>query len=63
MHMQSPREYGVWTEQGLIWLEMCQALIRLPGESPGADHEVEEAEALGIPVFYSVAEFLDAEKE
>lgn len=31
-------------------LAHCQGLIRLKGESKGADKEVEEAERLGIPV-------------
>ena len=32
----------------------CQALLRLPGESPGADREVQFARDNGVPVLYEV---------
>lgn len=53
-HMQCPHEYEFWMEQDLEWLKMCDALLRLPGESAGADQEVESMIAQGKPVFYSV---------
>lgn len=34
----------------------CDAVLRLPGESPGADKEVAEANKHGVHVFYSVLE-------
>ena len=34
------------------WLDMCEALFRLDGQSAGADEEVAYAEDMGIPVFY-----------
>lgn len=37
-------------------LERCDAVLRLPGESRGADQDVAIAEARGIPVFYDLAE-------
>lgn len=33
-------------------LEHCGAVLRLPGESKGADEDVRRAGLLGIPVFY-----------
>lgn len=48
-----PRE--IWLEVELPWVRAADAMIRLPGESIGADLEVERAELLGIPVFGSVA--------
>lgn len=33
------------------WLRTCKFLVRLPGVSVGADHEVALARELGIPVF------------
>ena len=33
---------------------MCDAVLRLPGESKGADNEVRVAKANKIPVFYSI---------
>ena len=40
------------------WLESCDYLLRLDGESRGADMEVAKARELGIPVFYSFCELL-----
>jgi hypothetical protein len=37
-------------------LERCDALLRLPGASRGADLDVERARALGLPVITSVDE-------
>lgn len=46
---------GRWIEWGLSWLAVSDAVLRLPGESPGSDAEVAEARRLGIPVFHSIA--------
>lgn len=54
--MVRPHPYEFWLEYDFHWLPLCHALYRIPGESPGADGEVSEAEALGIPVFYSLDE-------
>jgi hypothetical protein len=37
-------------------LERCDALLRIPGASKGADQDVERARALGLPVYFSLAE-------
>ena len=37
-------------------LERCDALLRLPGASRGADMDVERARALGLPVYTSIDE-------
>lgn len=47
-----PVEYGDWMRFDLAWLSRCDALLRLPGPSKGADMEVAEAERLSIPVFH-----------
>jgi hypothetical protein len=52
-HTVTPRPYADWTAWDLEWIAACNALLRLPGESPGADAEVAEAVRLGIPVFYT----------
>lgn len=46
----APMPYEHWIEHGLAMVERCDGLWRLPGESPGADREVEHALALSIPV-------------
>ena len=57
-HMVHPEDYETWMKLDFIWVESCDALLRLPGESPGADREVKHAITLGIPVFYSMDELL-----
>ena len=52
--------YEDWMRYDLAWLRKCNALIRLPGESPGGDREVALATQLWIPVFYGLDEFLGA---
>ncbi len=46
--------YEDWLQMCFDWIPTCHALLRVPGESPGADKEVAFAMSLGIPVFYSV---------
>lgn len=50
-HTVIPMPYSFWTGLDLDYLRRCDALLRLPGESPGADAEVEAALEWGIPVF------------
>jgi len=37
-------------------LEHCDAVLRLPGESAGADQDVAIAESRGLPVYHDVAD-------
>jgi hypothetical protein len=50
-HAETPIPYAAWMAFDLEWLRVCDAVLRLPGESPGADRECAEARRLGIPVF------------
>jgi hypothetical protein len=45
-------DYNFWMDQDLDMLSRCDALVRMPGDSPGADEEWGKAIALGIPVFF-----------
>lgn len=49
-------EHGDWMMLDLDWLKQCDCMLRLPGESPGADMEEAYAKHHGIPVYYSVEE-------
>ncbi len=49
--------YDDWMEICFAWLPQCHAVLRIPGESSGADREVEFAKKLNITVFYSMEEF------
>ncbi|MGC4050634.1 MAG: hypothetical protein QM757_14760 [Paludibaculum sp.] len=51
-HLVDPRPVEYWYAFDLDQLEHCDAVLRLPGPSIGADNEIEHAEGLGIPVFY-----------
>lgn len=57
--LTNPTPYETWLKYDFVWLERCDALLRLPGKSPGADREVEHARKLGRPVFYGLADFLE----
>jgi hypothetical protein len=55
-HMLFPHDYEFWMKQDLVWLDLCEAVLRLPGESPGADREVELARQAGKIIYHSVFE-------
>ena len=53
--------HEAWMECDLPYVLVADALVRMPGESPGADAEVAYAESLGIPVYYGVEALYEAE--
>ena len=55
-HAISPHEYDFWISQDLEWLPVCDCVLRLPGESAGADQEVRFAEWRELPVFLTIRE-------
>ena len=55
-HMIHPRPYEDWMSVDFEWVRVCDCILRLEGESSGADREVALAKSLGIPVFYSFEE-------
>lgn len=57
-HMAHPQPYSTWIKLDLEWVESCDCLLRLEGESEGADGEVRYAKELGIKIFYSVDELI-----
>lgn len=44
-------EHSEWLDCDLPWVEVCDVVVRLPGESKGADLETAHARLHGIPVF------------
>lgn len=54
-----PSPYEEWLAYDIEWLRECDAILRLPGESAGADREVNYALANNIPVYYSTEEVPD----
>jgi len=57
-HMLFPRPYEFWLELDNQFLPFCEAVLRLPGLSSGADKEVVLAQEIGIPVFTEIAELV-----
>lgn len=45
--------HEAWLQSDLPWIRVSDVVIRIPGESAGADREVEHAEEFGVPVFFS----------
>lgn len=50
-HLAFPHPVEYWYAYDLAFMPHCHALLRLPGESSGADAEVKAAAELGLPVF------------
>jgi hypothetical protein len=50
-HAVSPRPLDFWYAYDVALLQRCDALFRMPGDSSGADMEVEFALTRGIPMF------------
>jgi hypothetical protein len=57
-HMVFPHSWEEWLRLDLEWITTCDAVLRLPGESKGADMEVAHAGTLGIPVYYDASALL-----
>ena len=55
----TPLPRSRWVTQSLAWLARSDVVLRLRGESPGADAEVARAHELGLPVFWTMAELHD----
>lgn len=56
-HLVIPhRDVCYWYEKDIQWLKECDAILRLEGESVGADREVELAREWGLAVYHSVFE-------
>jgi hypothetical protein len=51
--------HAVWMQIDLPWVEASDAILRLPGESVGAEIETSRAGTLGIPVFDTIAELVE----
>jgi hypothetical protein len=51
--------HATWMAIELPWVSVAEGVLRLPGESLGADLEVARAEEQGVPVFKSIADLVD----
>lgn len=58
-HMMFPHDYKEWLDLDNQFVGCCDALLRISGESSGADKEVELAGSLDIPVFYTIGKLVE----
>ena len=58
-HLYFPRPYESWLDMDMEWLRQCDVLVRLPGDSSGADKEIADALRCNIPVYCIHEDFLD----
>lgn len=52
-HLVTPKPVEFWYNLDLEYLSRCDALLRFPGVSTGADDEARFATETGIPVFFA----------
>lgn len=61
--MAHPRDkqipHALWIANDLPIIERCDAVIRLPGESVGAEAECAHAAKCGVPVFPDESTFME----
>lgn len=62
-HLVCPRPREDWLKHDLAWLKSCDIVLRLPGESPGADGEVQRARELGKTVWFELGELLETARK
>jgi nucleoside 2-deoxyribosyltransferase len=46
-----PKSYEQMMTYDFEWIDVCDAIVRFPGDSPGAEREVAYAKTIDIPVF------------
>jgi len=62
-HALSYKSWATWIEIDKQWVLRCDALLRLPGESRGADIEWAFALENGIPAFLDIDDLITWGKE
>jgi hypothetical protein len=55
-HSKSQRKWEDWMNMDFTYLDKCDCLFRIEGESKGADLEVDYAKRMRIPVFNKIPE-------
>lgn len=59
LHMVHQKPYEKWIALDLQWILSCDALLRLKGESKGADLECQFAKQNKIPIYYDIQGLLN----
>lgn len=60
-HIMTPRPQSEWLGLVMEWISMCNCIIRMPGDSAGADLEVDYAKQCGLRVYHHLHDLLAAE--
>lgn len=58
-HLIRPHSVDWWYAFDLAFLARCDCLLRIPGESVGADNEIAYAKERHIPVFYTIESLME----
>ena len=58
-NLQHEHSYDEWLQFDMAWMLQCNYVLRLPGESKGADIEVQVAKENNIPVYYEIVDLLE----
>lgn len=58
IHERHPLPYEKWIGIDNEWQDKCDCLLRLLGESKGADREVDRMGLFGKPVFYCIEDLI-----
>lgn len=59
MHINNPQPYEKWLELDNQFVPVCDALLRLEGESSGADKEMDLARNNGLLIFFSISDIAE----
>jgi hypothetical protein len=60
-NQQWEHSYEEWLQFDISWMLQCDCVLRLPGESKGADLEVQIAKEHNIPVYFDMTDLLTQE--
>lgn len=58
-HGHPDMTHADWLRVDLAWVEVSDAVLRLPGQSKGGDLETAHATAKGIPVYTDIAKLIE----
>jgi len=58
LHERFPRDWDEWLRHDMLWLDRCDILLRIPGESRGADIEEQHAKEHGMDIYHHIKDLV-----
>lgn len=58
-HLISPKPWEYWIEFDEYYVSISDCVLRMDGESEGADREVRQAISQGKPIFYNLTQLIE----